>query len=74
MVQVLSHGYEVDNMEESSVGKRLTSWRCQHQIGELSFLKKAGIKKMLPGKRNEDLNLNSMPFFYQGLFWLELDS
>ena len=74
MVQVLSHGCEMDNMEVSTVGERLTSWRCQHQIGELSLFKKAGIKKMLPVKRNEDLHLNSMPFFYQGLFWLESDS
>jgi hypothetical protein len=45
VVQVLSHGCEIDNMGVSSVGERLTSWRCQHQIGELSLFKKAGIKK-----------------------------
>jgi hypothetical protein len=45
VVQVLSHGCEIDNMGVSNVGERLTSWRCQHQIGELSLFKKAGIKK-----------------------------
>lgn len=54
-------------MHVSSVGERSTSWRCQLQIGELSLFKKAGIKKkMLPVKRNEDLHLNSMPFFFSG--------
>jgi hypothetical protein len=45
VVQVSSHGCEIDNMDVSSVGERLTSWRRQHQIGELSLFKKAGIKK-----------------------------